>query len=408
MRKKTICLITDWYPTPDNPYRGSFFKEQAFAVADSFDFVIVHYKELVKKKPGKKYICREINKERNTKEYSLDLFIPLQMFMRDITYDQKRRHTAGVEEGVGKYVSPQRKKYVRDNIIKAFNNNIGNDFDALYCVDAQREAYAVSCVAWEFGKPYILGEHGVVPWPGTVITDTNKHAIENGNLFLAISNDKVRQMMLQNIKLPPIVYMGNLIDEQQFTIQKNKKDDIKTITIVASNSFYKNFDMFIDVMERLTKIADKPFKVLVAGYGANKGYAKNIDSLENKLRSSAFSDRLELIASVPRDRIASIYQRSDAFVMTSIQEGQPVSAMEAACCGLPIFSTKCGGVEDYVTDEIGRLYGITDSEGMAEGLNDFLNGEICFDPESIRNIVVNLFGRKAFTNKFTETFMSVI
>ena len=43
--KKRICLVTNWYPDKENPYRGSFFKEQAFAMAENFDFVVVHYVE---------------------------------------------------------------------------------------------------------------------------------------------------------------------------------------------------------------------------------------------------------------------------------------------------------------------------------------------------------------------------
>ena len=32
--KKKICLITNWYPTKENPYQGIFFKEQAQALGD--------------------------------------------------------------------------------------------------------------------------------------------------------------------------------------------------------------------------------------------------------------------------------------------------------------------------------------------------------------------------------------
>jgi len=42
-QKKRICLVTDWYPDKENPYKGSFFKEQALAMEDSFDFVVIHY-----------------------------------------------------------------------------------------------------------------------------------------------------------------------------------------------------------------------------------------------------------------------------------------------------------------------------------------------------------------------------
>ena len=94
--------------------------------------------------------------------------------------------------------------------------------------------------------------------------------------------------------------------------------------------------------------------------------------------------------------------------MTSIQEGQPVSAMEAACCGLPIFSTRCGGVEDYVDEKMGRIYSVVDCEGMTQGLKEYLEGDIEFDAHHIRQQVIEKFGNKAFVEKFTNAFHQVI
>ena len=115
-----------------------------------------------------------------------------------------------------------------------------------------------------------------------------------------------------------------------------------------------------------------------------------------------------MIPEVPHEEICDVYNKADAFVMTSIQEGQPVSAMEAACCGLPIFSTRCGGVEDYVDDSVGRIYAITDIEGMANGLKDYLEGKIVFDAAHIRDNVISQFGREAFTNNFKNVMSEAI
>ena len=51
MMKKTICLVTNWYPTKKNPYAGLFFKEQAFLVSEEFDFIVFRYKEQLRKVP---------------------------------------------------------------------------------------------------------------------------------------------------------------------------------------------------------------------------------------------------------------------------------------------------------------------------------------------------------------------
>ena len=75
---------------------------------------------------------------------------------------------------------------------------------------------------------------------------------------------------------------------------------------------------------------------------------------------------------------------------------------------MPIFSTRCGGVEDYVDDSIGRIFSINDIGGMARELSKFLDGKIQFDSEHIRNVIVNKFGREQFKNAMENAFESVI
>ena len=89
-------------------------------------------------------------------------------------------------------------------------------------------------------------------------------------MFLAISNDKIRQILLQNIKLKNIKYIGNLVDEDMFPMQSLPHDE-KTFLIVAANSFYKQYSMLIKTFDELKRITDKNFKLIIAGYNANNG-----------------------------------------------------------------------------------------------------------------------------------------
>lgn len=399
--KKTICLVTDWYPTKENPFMGHFFKEQVFVMANEFNFVIFRYQERIRKNPFKKNALYVGNKEANTIEYVAIAYIPIWMRLFEIIYSLLRKIKRNTIEGIGKYVPPCRQRWTRRQICNLFEKTSENA-DVFYCVDAQKESFFLQCLSERFERPYIIGEHAPVPWPGTLISDVNKNAMEKANVFLAISYDKIRQILLQNIKLPLTIYIGNLIDERKFQYRPLKDDGVKTLLIVASHSFYKNYDMFIRVMDRIIEMTDIQFRVLVAGYGANKGYSKNTEVLERKIKSSKFADMVELIPEITHDKMSNLYNRSDAFVLTSIQEGQPVSALEAACCGLPLFSTRCGGIEDYVDEKIGRIYNVDDVEGMAEGLRDFLEGKIVFDSKIIRSTVIERFGMDAFRKKFLK------
>ena len=372
-------------------------------MAEGYDFLVIHYQEINGNRRTRNR-TELINRERNTTEYNVIVKVPIRVMIADLLHNIRSKYITHTQiDGVGEFVSRRKKDFTRKSIVRAFREEIRQEIDVLYCVDAQREAYWVSCLAEELRIPYIIGEHAPVPWPGTVLTDANKAAIEKADCFLAISEDKIRQMLLQNIRLPEIRYIGNLIDEDQFQLKKRENGKgIKTLIIVAARSFYKNYGMFTAVIGRLDEITDTPYKVIIAGYASNKGYSGGAQEFEEQIRRSSFADKAELIPEIPHEKINEVYQRADAFVMTSIQEGQPVSAMEAACCGLPVFSTRCGGVEDYTDEKTGRIYSVYDTEGMARGLKDFVEGRIEFDPEYIRENVVRRFGKKAFTEHFAE------
>ena len=95
MGKKRICLITNWYPTKENPYAGGFFKEQAFAMQDSFDYLVLHIHEhkrlfltqyLLRKLRGRDVeVCR-VNEEKNTVEYDIHLYYSLYLVLFERFY----------------------------------------------------------------------------------------------------------------------------------------------------------------------------------------------------------------------------------------------------------------------------------------------------------------------------------
>jgi glycosyltransferase involved in cell wall biosynthesis len=57
-----------------------------------------------------------------------------------------------------------------------------------------------------------------------------------------------------------------------------------------------------------------------------------------------------------RTDLPMVYTSLDAVMLTSINEGTPVALIEAMACGKVVFSTKVGGVEDFVTHGINGFY----------------------------------------------------
>jgi glycosyltransferase involved in cell wall biosynthesis len=67
--------------------------------------------------------------------------------------------------------------------------------------------------------------------------------------------------------------------------------------------------------------------------------------------------------------VAGYYELFDAFLLPSVNEGTPVSAIEALASGTPVVATRVGGVPDVVRDgEDGFLFEPGDTDAAAERL----------------------------------------
>lgn len=413
--KPTILMIPSWYPTKENPFAGSFFREQALCLQEKYNFVVLRIIEkneiwlafYLKKLLGlERFKLSFVQDDQGLKEYSIFYNKPAYICLSELKFNLKKFFKKNIRQGVGRFELKSVKNRQKNIVKKLKRRNLLPSFDCVYSLTSQDMAPLGKIFSDIYSVPHITAEHAPFPWPGQTLKDTSVTAIESADAFLAISSDKVRQVMLQNIKIEPH-YVWNLCDETKFSISE-EKHEVKTFLIVAANSFYKNLSLFIKTMEELKKIASKDFKIILAGYNANKGYSRNAKELEEAFHNSTINENTTLIEYVSRAEIPHLYNKCDAFVMTSVQEGLPVSAIEASMSGLPVFSTRCGGVEDYVDESLGRIVSITDYKTLAKHCNDFLNGTITFDSSYIREKTISMFGRNAFIKNVSAVFDEVL
>lgn len=104
--------------------------------------------------------------------------------------------------------------------------------------------------------------------------------------------------------------------------------------------------------------------------------------------------------------VAEKLKNAQLFLLPSYSEGLSNSALEAMCSGIPIVSSKAGGMEEAITHkQNGFLFEIGDSEELYTILKDILNNK--FDLEKIRTnaslTVSNKFNLSIQEEKF-KTF----
>lgn len=160
-------------------------------------------------------------------------------------------------------------------------------------------------------------------------------------------------------------------------------------------SIRKNHEVII---RALAKINEQNVKYLIVGFGELENYLKNLAKELN------IEDRI--VFAGYRNDVKEILHAVDAFAFPSLQEGLPVSLMEAMAVGLPIVCSNIRGNVDLIENNInGYLYRKDDIEGFAEGINKLVNNssdmsrnnlmkirkfDIAFVGDSMKKIYINI------------------
>jgi len=202
--------------------------------------------------------------------------------------------------------------------------------------------------------------------------------------IIAISNEQKNELV-NKFKIAPenkfrIIPLGLDLDKFQadqenkrkkFRAEFNIGDDEIVITMTGRLVPVKNHDLFLKAIRFLKENTTTRFKAFIVGDGETR------NELEQKASGYGlkFSDEKsnehphELVFTSWRKDIDYINAGSDIVALTSLNEGTPVSLIEAQAAGKPVISTRVGGIETVVNENItGLLSDIDDEQQFCRNL----------------------------------------
>lgn len=226
------------------------------------------------------------------------------------------------------------------------------------CADA---AHLVA-LAHDMGGPsYGLVLHGDLP----VYGHDHKSKMKHASYVVAVTS-RLHRQIVDRIGLPesrvPVIWMG--VDTSQFTPPEKRRaaDGPITLLTIARLHAAKGHAYALRAM-RAAVDRGADLRYLIVGNGREK---QNIVSEINRLR---LDDRVELLGSVGEDRVRTLLQNADLFVLPSVGLGEaaPVSVMEAMAVGLPVICSIIGGTPDMIDDGVdGVLIEQKDEAALAD------------------------------------------
>jgi glycosyltransferase involved in cell wall biosynthesis len=140
-------------------------------------------------------------------------------------------------------------------------------------------------------------------------------------------------------------------------------DDAEVVTVIARVVKVKRIDRFVQMASLMSDRPNTWF--LVAGDGDRR------TELEHTEEASALGERL-VWAGFERD-IPAICAASDVVVLTSDNEGTPVCLIEAQASGVPVVTTRVGGVETVVRDGETGVIVERSAQDLADAARDYLD-----------------------------------
>lgn len=136
---------------------------------------------------------------------------------------------------------------------------------------------------------------------------------------------------------------------KEFRKKWNLKENEIAIGIIGRLVPIKNHTFFIDSIQKVLKKSVFPVRAFIVGDGEEKQNIVNYIKNKNLDFSLDYSPATFQLTSWIKE-IDRVNSGMDIICLTSLNEGTPVSLIEAQASGKPIVSTKTGGIENIVLE----------------------------------------------------------
>jgi len=204
-------------------------------------------------------------------------------------------------------------------------------------------------------------------------------------------SESLKRELVERFRIAPekkfsVVELGFELDDL-LKLEPRENSDHVNIGIVGRLTRVKNHEMLLRIAKKVKGVGCR-VKFVIIGDGQLRR------ELENYAKELGIENIVEFRGWV-KD-VAEIYRDMDILVLTSLNEGTPVSIIEAMASARPVVATDVGGVRDVVEDgKSGYLVKPGDERDFSEKLTGLIN-------DRDRRVRFGEYGRKSVRERFSK------
>lgn len=220
--------------------------------------------------------------------------------------------------------------------------------------------------------------------------------------FYSISEEKIH-----------VIYNG--VDVQKFKPPNRNKTELrrelglapdsKMILFVGRLYSRKGLPTLLQAAQAVVKDFRNTQFVISGG-----GFKQNEEKLRKLARQRGIEDNVSFVGYFPDEKLPDLYAAADIFVLPALYENFPFAILEAQSTGLPVVSTRVGGIPELVIDsQSGLLTEPCDHEQLADALIELLQDSSLAEKlgEKARQLVEEKFAWPLVTSQVVDLYQKI-
>ena len=281
--------------------------------------------------------------------------------------------------------------------------------DILHAHCAKWAGYAAMQIRKQYDIPYVITEHlpkdifklelGEAPttaWQVPLLKETYHQA----DMVITVSEELVDDLACYFGRDYRHVAIPNMIDTRFYSFSQRKPviDRAFSFCCPAIFNHRKGYDVLFEALALLTET--EPNVVLhIAGMGTDSKACRQM------IKRYGVQDKVICHGRIDANEMRALYDQSDALVMASRSEAQPLVLLEAMSTGIPVIATTC--VPKSVRIEGGcTVVPVDNAEALCVAMKQVMACE--FDGKTVSDAVKRMSAPQVVAQKLENLFNRII
>lgn len=374
-RRLKVLVIPSWYPSVASPTAGVFIREQVRALASHCDVAVLHVSA------GEKHHGAEESIEDSV------------TVVRSTVATFGSRYPVGLRKAGLQAFETLRTSWGTPDIVHV---------QALWPA-----AIVARAIMRRFGIPYVVTEHSeeylasskrrLVRTPG-VVRWLLRPLAGDASRIIAVSRFLADRLVELGLAVDPVVIPNVVPVSEPAPLPLAAPHVITHVSVMGPA---KNLGMLLEAASGLRE-RRTDFVLRLVGEGECR------EDLERLAASLGLERTVQFLGQKSLTEVHQLLAESSFTVVSSSHETFSVSAAESLMCGRPVLSTCCGGPEEFVTPEVGRLIASGDVDAMTDGLDWMLHHFAEFDPMHLHEYARARFAPDVVAEQIIDVYKEVL